>query len=237
MAALAGPSARSRSHRSPTTEPGRRSGSRRSLVGDAVGRDDENTEPIGMTTRPLPTSSTSQDIVQRLAALGARYDAAPLFPVDSLAALTCAGLHRRFAPRAAGGEVFADEAARNAALADSLRLVGQGDLSIGRLFEGHVNALCLFDWYATRDQLDWLDRALTEGAWFGVWATEPSPGVQLDDDGITLKGAKTFASGAGGLTYALVTVASVNGARRLAIVPADHAGRAGLAGWGVRGVG
>lgn len=131
-----------------------------------------------MTTRPLPTSSTSQDIVQSLAALGARYDAAPLFPVDSLAALTCAGLHRRFAPRDAGGEAFADEAARNAALADSLRLVGQGDLSIGRLFEGHVNALCLFDWYATRDQLDWLDRALTEEAWFGVWATEPSPGVQ-----------------------------------------------------------
>lgn len=189
-----------------------------------------------MTTRPLPTSSTSQDIVQSLAALGARYDAAPLFPVDSLAALTCAGLHRRFAPRDAGGEAFADEAARNAALADSLRLVGQGDLSIGRLFEGHVNALCLFDWYATRDQLDWLDRALTEGAWFGVWATEPSPGVQLDDDGVTLKGAKTFASGAGGLTYALVTVASANGARRLAIVPADHAARTDLSGWRVRGM-
>src|SRR6201996_8683411 len=186
MAALAGRGARSQSSCRSKTEPGRRSGSRRSLVGDAVGRVDEKMEPIGMTTRPLPTSSTSQDIVQRLAALGARYDAAPLFPVDSLAALTCAGLHRRFAPRAAGGEAFADEATRNAALADSLRLVGRGDLSIGRLFEGHANALCLFNWYADPGQLDWLDRVLTEGAWFGVWATEPPPGVQLDEDGITL---------------------------------------------------
>jgi hypothetical protein len=193
-------------------------------------------EPIGMTTRPLPTPSTSQDIVQRLAALGARYDAAPLFPADSLAALSSAGLHRRFGPREAGGEAFADEVARNAALVDSLRLVGRGDLSIGRLFEGHVNALCLFDWYADPDQLNWLNRALTEGAWFGVWATEASPGVQLDDDGITLTGAKTFASGAGGLTYALVTVASATGARRLAIVPADHAARTDLSGWRVRGM-
>src|ERR1700761_7331389 len=128
MAALAGRGARSQSSCRSKTESGRRSGSRRSLVGDAVGRVDEKTEPIGMTTRPLPTPPTSQNIVQSLAALGARYDAPPLSPADSLAALTCAGLHRRFAPRAAGGEAFADEAARNAALAASLRWVGPGGL-------------------------------------------------------------------------------------------------------------
>jgi len=189
-----------------------------------------------MTTYPNPSGSIVGDVVQQLAALGARFDAAPLFPRESLAILMDAGLHRRFAPALAGGEAFADPIARNDALAQALRRVGRGDLSIGRLFEGHVNALLLFDWYATADQLGWLDHVLGAGAWFGVWATEQAPGVRLDQDGTTLAGAKTFASGAGGLDYALVTVAPSEGARRLAIVRANEVERTDLSGWRVRGM-
>ncbi|WP_454886658.1 acyl-CoA dehydrogenase [Sphingomonas oryzagri] len=189
-----------------------------------------------MTIRPSPSSKVLDDVVERLAALGARYDAAPLFPSDSLATLVGAGLHRRFAPVSSGGEAFANETARNDALAQALRLVGRGDLSIGRLFEGHVNALHLFDWYATTEQLGWLDHVLGAGAWFGVWATEPPPGVRLDEDGTTLVGAKMFASGAGGLDYTLATVASAGNTRRLAIVPADDCARTDLSGWRVRGM-
>lgn len=190
-----------------------------------------------MTAQTQPSADAPETIVDQLAALGARYDAAPHFPVESLRALVESGHHRRFAPRACGGAVFADARDLYAAMSRALRQVGRGDLSIGRLYEGHVNALSLFDWYATPDQRAWLDQALDAGAWFGVWATEPQPGVRLETgDPPTLSGKKSFASGAGGLDFALVTVAVEGSERRLAIVPANHADRADLSDWRVRGM-
>lgn len=174
------------------------------------------------------------DIVAVLAEYGARYDAAPRFPAESLRLLVAAGLHRRFAPRAAGGDAFADPLARHAAMERALRQVGRGDLSVGRLYEGHVNALSLFDWHGTAAQQQWLGAQLDRGAWFGMWATEPPPGVRIE--GALLSGAKSFASGAGGLDFALVTAASPDAARRLAVVPANDPARADCSGWRVRGM-
>jgi len=179
----------------------------------------------------------STDIVDRLAMLGARYDAAPNFPSDSLAALVQSGHHRRFAPQLCGGSAFENEVTRARTMAKALRQVGRGDLSIGRLYEGHVNAMSLFDWYATPQQLEWLTQVLDRGAWFGVWATEPAPGVRLAGEAtLSLIGEKMFASGAGGLDYALVTAACKNTARRLVIVPANEKARTDLSGWRVRGM-
>lgn len=177
-------------------------------------------------------------LVLDLARLGVGYDDVPAYPADSIAVLAHAGLLRRFAPIAAGGEQFADPTARHHAMFDALRRVGRGDLSVGRLFEGHVNALALFDWYATPDQNGWLGEALDEDAVFGVWATEPAPGVALVEDqaGRRLRGAKSFASGAGGIAYAIVTVRPAEGERRLAIVAADDARRTDASGWRVRGM-
>ncbi|MBW4332213.1 acyl-CoA dehydrogenase [Stakelama sp. CBK3Z-3] len=173
----------------------------------------------------------------QLAELGARYDAAPRFPVAGLRVLREAGLHRRFAPVAAGGEAFSNDEAFSAAMARTLREVGRGDLSVGRLYEGHVNALALFDWYASPQQLVWLDDALDRGAWFGVWATEAPPGVRIEPGELpVLRGAKVFASGAGGLDFALVTAAVPEGGRCLVLVPANDEARADLTGWRVRGM-
>jgi alkylation response protein AidB-like acyl-CoA dehydrogenase len=177
------------------------------------------------------------DIVDRLAILGARYDAAPNFPCESMSALIESGHHRWFAPQICGGLPFEDEAARCRAMAQALREVGRGDLSIARLYEGHVNALSLFEWYGVPDQFRWLANALDRGAWFGVWATEPSPGVRLTRETVpSLLGEKIFASGAGWLDYALVTAASEGEHRRLVIVRADEKVRADLSGWRVRGM-
>lgn len=177
-------------------------------------------------------------LVAALASLGARYDAAPAYPAESIGVLARAGLLRRFAPEAAGGERFADAQARHLALFDTLRQVGRGDLSVGRLFEGHVNALALFGWYATPAQQAWLGAALQRDAVFGVWATEPPPGVALGTTaGVhTLNGAKSFASGAGGIAYAIVTVQPPSGDRRLAIVTADDPARTDASAWRVRGM-
>lgn len=177
-------------------------------------------------------------LVRDLAVSGARYDAAPAYPAESIALLAREGLLRRFAPIESGGEAFSDSDARHLAMFDALRRVGRGDLSVGRLFEGHVNAMALFGWYATPAQQVWLKGVLDRDAVFGVWATEPPPGVSLveGDGGRTLQGAKSFASGAGGIAYAIVTVQPATGNRRLAIVAANDVARTDDSGWRVRGM-
>jgi alkylation response protein AidB-like acyl-CoA dehydrogenase len=169
---------------------------------------------------------------------GAGYDAQPAFPARSLKALADRNLHRRFAPIRAGGERFADERSQNLALMDVLRTVGRGDLSVGRLFEGHVNALKLFDWYGSDRQIERLRGELEAGRFYGVWATEPAPGVLLTQDvgRLRLSGKKAFASGAGGLDFALITARSATADRRLVIVAANDPARADLSGWRVRGM-
>lgn len=173
-----------------------------------------------------------------LAHLGARYDAAPVFPVESMALLAAAGLHRTFAPVESGGDAFGDAPSRYAAMMTVLRIVGRADLSVGRLFEGHVNALALFDWYGTPDQKRALGRALAGGAFYGVWATEPAPGVAIVEDGAgaSLCGAKSFATGAGGLAFAVITARPPHGERQLVVVTADDDARADLSDWRVRGM-
>lgn len=180
------------------------------------------------------------NLADRLAELGKRYDAASLFPSESLALLARKGLAARFAPSQAGGERFAGEAERNLAMLATLAEVGAGDLSVGRLFEGHVNALLLFDWYGSPQQQLWLKAELGRRAWFGVWATEPPPGVRIEgeeeEEALRLAGCKIFASGAGGIDWAVVTASSAGEERRLVVVDANDAARTDLSAWRVRGM-
>lgn len=190
-----------------------------------------------MSAKTKSLAEAGAGLTQGLSKLGERYDAASLFPSDSLALIAEAGLHRRFAPQEAGGERFADEAARYDALLKALRDVGGGDLSVGRLFEGHVNALLLFDWYGSPDQKLWLRGQLDKGAWFGMWASEPVPGVSIEGSGsLHLTGVKSFASGAGGIDWALVTASREGADRRLVVIRADDPDRTDLSGWRVRGM-
>tara|TARA_R110000868_G_scaffold411785_1_gene710571 strand:+ start:51621 stop:52619 length:999 start_codon:yes stop_codon:yes gene_type:complete len=154
-----------------------------------------------------------------------------------MALLRESGLLRRYAPAEAGGDQFASVEDRFRSMMDDLRLVGRGDLSVGRLFEGHLNAMELFAWYGRPEQIDELRADLTAGAVYGVWATEPTPGVFMEvrDEGSVLTGSKSFATGAGGIGYALIT-AKEGADRRLVIVPADVRSRADLSGWRVRGM-
>lgn len=178
-------------------------------------------------------------IAPRLAELGGRYDAAPVFPAESLRCIAQAGLHSDFAPEASGGWVFVSAEEKYIALMNVLRIIGRADLSAGRLFEGHINAMALFDWYGSPRQKAELAHQLERGAFYGVWATEPAPGViiQREQDGrITLKGVKSFASGAGGLDFALVTAQQDGKDRQLVIVAADDPSRADLTQWRVRGM-
>jgi alkylation response protein AidB-like acyl-CoA dehydrogenase len=137
---------------------------------------------------------------------------------------------------------FADMATADDALSllDVLRLIGRVDLSLGRLFEGHVNALQLVATYGSDAQRRDTARVAEAGALFGVWATEPAPGLMLTrigPDEWRLEGSKSFATGAGHVDRAVVTALGDDGARQLVAVDLTlDKHRAATAGWRVRGM-
>lgn len=112
----------------------------------------------------------------------------------------------------------ADPASPNALLELLRRLyaVGRRDLPLGRVLEGHLDALQIVTRYGTPAQADRAAAAARAGRVFGVWnADRPDAPATLDAD--RLSGGKAFASGAGLVTDALVTV-DADGGRQLLLV-------------------
>lgn len=102
---------------------------------------------------------------------------------------------------------------------DILRDVGARDLSTGRLYEGHVNALMLIAKYGDV-QAARLD--LQEGRIFGVWNTDALDGVRARLHNVFhLSGRKAFASGAGSLTRPIVTAELESGGRQMFLLPME----------------
>ncbi len=107
-------------------------------------------------------------------------------------------------------------AAESLAILRPLYAIGRRDLPLGRLVEGHVDAVQIVQRYGTAAQIDRLRRALSARATLGVWNAGLS-GEPLVLEGGRLTGGKSYASGAGVLTHALVT-AEEHGRPRLVLV-------------------
>jgi len=167
------------------------------------------------------------DARAELSSLAAGEDRSGGFPSKGLDALRRLGVFEAFA-----GLIEPDADA----LMEALRLVGRADLSLGRIFEGHVNAVRLIAQYGDDAQKHRLAEDLTAKRLFGVWATEPPPGVRVVREGeaLVLAGAKSFATGCLGLERAIITV-QADGEKRLLIVPITPA-RADVTGWKTRGM-
>lgn len=95
--------------------------------------------------------------------------------------------------------------------------IGRGDLSTGRIFEGHVNTLLLIHTHGTPAQVRQSEAIAREGGLFGVWNTDV-PADPLRLEGGTLAGKKNYSSGVDGLTRAIVTVTGAAG-RQMILVP------------------
>jgi alkylation response protein AidB-like acyl-CoA dehydrogenase len=101
-----------------------------------------------------------------------------------------------------------------------LAAVGRGDLSVGRIFEGHVNALFLIRTFGTSDQCTRFQTLAAGGAIFGIWNTDdPASPVSFGDG--QLRGRKIFASGVDGLSFALITASTPRG-REMALIPVPN---------------
>ena len=92
------------------------------------------------------------------------------------------------------------------ALCDILRRVGRADLSLARLYEGHVNAARLVETHGGRQARTAMRQKVDRGAVLGVWGADgPEPLRAVERAGtLRLEGAKRFASGLGHVTHAIV---------------------------------
>ncbi|GCE88947.1 acyl-CoA dehydrogenase [Komagataeibacter diospyri] len=134
-------------------------------------------------------------------------DAQAAFPTGGLDRLRQLGVLAAPLPQTLGGRGFGTEPHGAAGLLHMLRLVGQGSLALGRVVEGHVNAIRLIALYGTPEQLAHVGAEVHEGALYGLWVTDDVTPLRMEQTprGITLHGGKAFASGARQVTRALVT--------------------------------
>jgi len=90
-----------------------------------------------------------------------------------------------------------------------LKEIGKASLPVGRIYEGHINALYLISLFASPAQKErWFADVNFGRKLFGVWNTQDANGVRIYDFGngkYRLKGSKTFCSGAGAIDRPLVT--------------------------------
>ncbi|WP_417741292.1 acyl-CoA dehydrogenase [Salipiger sp.] len=118
-------------------------------------------------------------------------------------------------------------------LARRLRDAAAIDLSLGRLLEGHANALRLIMIHGDDADRAALRSDLNAGKTFGVWGADSTPPVNADRG--RLSGAKRFASGLGIVDRAIVT--SGRGAeQQLYIVDASDPARHDPASWDMSGM-
>jgi alkylation response protein AidB-like acyl-CoA dehydrogenase len=169
---------------------------------------------------PAPPERQALDVaLARIAAQADELDRHPAFPENAFRQLARAGILGATMPGPDGRRVPFGEELR------LVREVSRVDGSVGRILDGHFNAVERLV-VACPDTLTDRERArIASGELLlGVWGADPAPGegqpARLREAGgaMTLEGVKTFCSGAGGLERALVVARDDAGERRLAYV-------------------
>lgn len=188
-----------------------------------------------------PSVSAPPD--ERLAAAARElWTGAAAFDVDGAdPAALCRPLHEHglfidALPVAAGGLGLATAAE---ALAHALMTIGGADLSAGRIFEGHVNAVKLVLRYGDLEQRKRLAEDVRVGAVCGVWNAEAPPGLCFDPSpggGGRLTGGKIYCSGIGLVTRPLVTAKMAGGAPVMLALRLDAPPAHDLSAWTMRGM-
>ena len=106
------------------------------------------------------------------------------------------------------GETLAFGHHRTAQQLQLLKLMGKGNLSVGRIYEGHLNALWLIHLFGTDAQRErWYADAQHGQRLFGVWNTQAHDGIRIVAQGngeYVMQGAKTFCSGSREVTRPIV---------------------------------
>jgi alkylation response protein AidB-like acyl-CoA dehydrogenase len=176
---------------------------------------------------------SAREVAEKAFARADDYDEDGAYPSTDVAALHEAGLLTAVLPLECGGGGL-----MGLALSEILRSIGSGSLPLGRLFEGHVNALELVLRYGNHQRIELVAEEVREGKLFGVWNTDDANGLRLihRHGRSWLEGRKVLASGAGHIERPLVTATDEEG-RRLIVLPKLRAfDRADLSRWTAQGM-
>ncbi len=148
------------------------------------------------------------------------------------------GLLAAALPMADGGAGLAHAAAGVAPALQLLAAIGRANLSLARLYEGHLNAIKLITLYGTDQQRRDCRDLVLAGAMYGVWGADgPQPARLVGTAArARLTGGKRFASGAGTLARALVPVTDPDGGQQLLILDVSDRRRVDLASWTANGM-
>jgi alkylation response protein AidB-like acyl-CoA dehydrogenase len=190
---------------------------------------------------PFPSAPAAKPSLQSVAykvaeaafARAPSYDEDGAFPAEDIVGLHRANLLTAVLPVGFGGVGLT-----GGILNDVLQIIGSGSLPLGRLFEGHVNAVQLVLQYGRREQIEMMAEETVHGQLLGVWNTDDADGLLLVKDraGYLLRGRKILASGAGYVERPIVTATDEAG-RRIMVMPLLRRGeRADLSGWTAQGM-
>jgi alkylation response protein AidB-like acyl-CoA dehydrogenase len=176
---------------------------------------------------------SAREVGEKAFAHADHYDEDGAYPSADVVALHESGLLTSVLPMECGGV-----APWGLSLSEVLRSIGSGSLPLGRLFEGHVNAIELVLRYGNRGQIELLAKEAQAGKLFGVWNTDDSNGLRLiHRQGRTwLEGRKILASGAGHIERPLITATDEDGRRLMVLPKLDAPDRADLSGWKAQGM-
>jgi alkylation response protein AidB-like acyl-CoA dehydrogenase len=166
------------------------------------------------------------DIVSYCSANASKIDRNGAFPVKEFELIANAGLLAAPLNRSLGGLGLGIDASNISELLTILKKVGQANLSIGRIYEGHVNALQLLQTFGNPDQVEaYAEDVHNRHKIFGVWNAEEADGVKILPLGrgkYRLEGCKTFATGCGYVERPFVNAAFPNGDWQMCIVSMDE---------------
>ena len=148
-----------------------------------------------------------------------------LFPEKTLKRLIKSGFLTAALPTKFGGLNLGLIPHSNEALLTIFKIIGRGNLVMGRILEGHINAQLLIEQFGSKKQRKKFASDAHEGKLFSIWNTQAQDGTKMikeNDDTYTLKGSKIFATGSGYVTRPIVTAALPNGAWQMCVVPLNE---------------
>ena len=176
---------------------------------------------------------SAREVAERAFACASAYDEDGAYPAADVHALHESGLLTAVLPVKWGGVGLA-----GLSLSEVLRSIGSGSLPLGRLLEGHVNALELVLRYGNHQSIELVAEEARAGKLFGVWNTDDLNGLRLmrRHGRSWLGGRKILASGAGHVERPLVTATDEDGRRLMVLPNLSGAGRADLSSWTAQGM-
>jgi alkylation response protein AidB-like acyl-CoA dehydrogenase len=193
---------------------------------------------LASTQRQSPTIAQTLaralEISDFCAANAANVDVNGAFPQKEFELITEAGLLTAPLQRDYGGWGAGFDASVTDETLMLLKHIGRGNLAVGRVYEGHVNALQLIQTLATAEQIQKYASDARNGKIFGVWNAEANDGVKvipLDNGKYRLEGSKTFCSGAGFVERPFVNGALPDGTWQMCVVPMEEVATVSDSNW------